>query len=88
MEAKDNRKRAMAQIKIFTASKAALANYDIKRSAKVLRSKKESNSILPARKQHGKENRKHKDHQCYCMLRKKAGIHERKYKRHSSENCV
>ena len=65
MEAKDNRKRAAAQIKILAASKSAPANYDRDTSSRMTRNNKSRTDVLPDLRHKVKNNPKHSGYQCY-----------------------
>ena len=74
MEAKYNRMKYAAEIKILAASKVVLESSGRNIAANVPRKKKGRTGILPARKQQGKKNPKNKSSQCYCVLYKKYGM--------------
>ena len=65
MEAKENRKISVAQIKILSASKTTPTNYYSNDSARVTRKKKASTGVLPEPNQKCKKTPKHSGAQCY-----------------------
>ena len=64
MEAKDNSKQAVNQIKILATSKAASAKYDSDTYSRVPHKKKSSTGVLLACNKKGKKPPKHKGYQC------------------------
>ena len=88
MKAKDNIKKAVAQIKKLAAQEAVEFNSDSDASPRVPHKKNARAGVLLDRNQHGDKTPKHKCYWCYCVLCKKATMPDRKYKSHSSQNCL
>ena len=65
MEAKENRKISVAQIKILSASKTTPANSYSNASARVPCKKKASTGVLPDPNQKCKKTPNHSGSQCY-----------------------
>ena len=83
---KDNRKRAVNQIKRIATSRSA-SHSDRDESIRVPLKKRDRTGVIKNYKQKGKDTPNHHIAQRYCVLCKKAGLTEQKYMSHISDEC-